>query len=178
MEIGMASWYGPPYHNRQSSNGETYDMNAFTAAHRTLPMNSIVRVTNLQNGRSTTVRINDRGPFVDGRVIDLSLAAAKALDMWRPGTAMVRLEVLKAPRPIESGGRWCVQIGALDQQSASELKDRLVRRYESAKVLQFVSPVGDWWVRVRVIDDARDRAEEIARDTQTVEGSVFLVRLD
>jgi len=113
VETGMASWYGPPYHNRRASNGEVFDMNALTAAHRTLPLGSIVRVTNLQTEHSVVVRINDRGPFVTGRVIDLSLAAAKAIDVWRPGTAKVKLLVLESPAPIDRGGRWCVQIGAI-----------------------------------------------------------------
>jgi rare lipoprotein A len=178
-ETGTASWYGTPYHNRQSSNGEIYDMNAMTAAHRTLPLNSIVRVTNLRNGASTLVRITDRGPFVDGRVIDLSLAAAKAIDVWRPGTAPVKLEVMQTPVPLDAGGRWCVQIGAFREQSAAEeLKERLARRYLTAKVLDFPSAVGDWWVRVRVLNDERERAEEVTRDTHTDEGSIFLVRLD
>lgn len=179
VETGLASWYGPPYHHRHASNGEVYDMNAMTAAHRTLPLGSVVRVTNLQTGHSAVVRINDRGPFVEGRIIDLSLAAAKAVDVWRPGTARVRLEVLDSPMPIDNGGRWCVQIGALaDEETASELKDRLERRYHTAQVLDFVSPIGTWWVRIRVAQDDRHRAEEVARETHTNEGSVFLVRLD
>ena len=153
-------------------------MNALTAAHRTLPLGSIVRVTNLETERSVVVRINDRGPFVAGRVIDLSLAAAKAIDVWRPGTAKVKLEVLQAPVPIESGGRWCVQIGGMDQQAALDLHDVLSRRYQKAKVIDFRSPVGTWWVRVRVAEDDRARAEEVANSTRPAEGAVFLVRLD
>jgi rare lipoprotein A len=179
VETGSASWYGAPYHNRRGSNGEVYNMNAMTAAHRTLPLGSIVRVTNVKTGHSAIVRITDRGPFVPGRIVDLSLAAARKIDVWQPGTATVRLEVLKTPAPLDQGGRWAVQIGAFDQEdAASELVDRLTRRYHSAKVARFSSPVGDWWVRVRVRDDNRERAEEVARDTQTPEGSIFLVRLD
>ncbi|HEV8524086.1 MAG TPA: septal ring lytic transglycosylase RlpA family protein [Terriglobales bacterium] len=179
VETGLASWYGPPYHNRRASNGELYDMHQMTAAHRTLPLNSIVRVTNLKTASSTVVRITDRGPFVDGRVIDLSLAAAKAVDVWRPGIAPVRVEVLQAPRPIEEGGRWCVQIGAIhDEKIATTLKSRLTRRYQTARVLQFNSPVGDWWVRVRVAGDDRLRAEEMAAAVQPEQGSVWLVRMD
>ena len=178
-ETGMASWYGPPYHNRQSSSGEIYDMSAMTAAHRTLPLNSVVRVTNLRTGAATMVRITDRGPFVEGRVIDLSLAAAKAIDVWRPGTAPVRLDVLDTPASLDSGGRWCVQIGAFhEHRAAEELSEHLSRRYLTAKVLDFPSPAGDWWVRVRVLNDDRARAEEITRDTHPDKGSAFLVRLD
>jgi len=112
-QTGLASWYGAPYHNRRGSNGEVYDMNAMTAAHLTLPLGSIVRVTNLKTEHTAIVRITDRGPFVNGRILDLSLAAAKALDVYLPGTAKVRLEVLQAPAPLEIGGRWAVQIGSI-----------------------------------------------------------------
>ena len=91
---GVASWYGPNFHGKLTSNGERYDMHAMTAAHKTLPMNTILKVTNKRNGRSVLVRVNDRGPFVDDRIIDLSNAAAKKLDMIRSGTASVRLEVV------------------------------------------------------------------------------------
>jgi len=177
-ETGIASWYGPPYHNRRGANGEVYDMNALTAAHKTLPLNSMVRVTNVKTDSSTIVRITDRGPFVGDRVIDLSLAAAKAVDVWRPGTALVKVEVLTAPAPIATGGRWAVQIGAFQSpQAAAELKSKLMRRYHTAQVLQFTGPTGEW-VRVRVQDDDKKRAQELAQATVTPEGGVFLVRLD
>jgi rare lipoprotein A len=178
-ETGMASWYGAPYHNRRGSNGEIYNMHAMTAAHLTLPLGSIVRVTNLKTGNFGVVRITDRGPFVPGRIIDLSLAAAKAVDVYLPGTAKVRLEVLQSPVPLETGGRWAVQIGSFTgEKAAAELAEHLQRRYQTAKVIKFVSPVGAWWVRVRVVDDDRQRATALAHETETAEGSVFLVRLD
>lgn len=177
-ETGIASWYGPPYHNRRGANGEVYDMNALTAAHKTLPLNSMVRVTNLNNGSSTIVRITDRGPFIGDRIIDLSLAAAKAVDVWRPGTALVKVEVLSAPAPIGTGGRWAVQIGAFQNpRAAAELKSKLMHRYHTAQVLQFKGPTGEW-VRVRVQDDDKRRAQELAQATVTPEGGIFLVRLD
>jgi len=179
VETGIASWYGAPYHNRRGSNGELYNMHAMTAAHRTLPLGSIVRVTNVKTTHSAVVRITDRGPFVEGRIVDLSLAAAKAVDVYLPGTAEVKLEVLKAPAALDSGGRWAVQIGGFsDEKIAGELSDHLQRRYQTAKILRFRSPVGEWWVRARVLDDDRGRAEALAQETQTSEGSVFLVRLD
>jgi rare lipoprotein A len=179
VETGLASWYGAPYHNRHGSNGEIYDMNAMTAAHRTLPLGSIVRVTNVKTGDSAIVRITDRGPFVQARILDLSLAAAKKIDVWKPGIASVRMEVLRTPVPLNQGGRWAVQIGAFgEKDDANSVADRVSRRYLTAKVLCFSSPVGDWWVRVRVRDDDRKRAEEVAHATQTTHGSVFLVRLD
>ncbi|MDE7317446.1 MAG: septal ring lytic transglycosylase RlpA family protein [Helicobacter sp.] len=94
QESGLASWYGPDFHGRTTSNGESYNMHAKTAAHKTFPMNTIVKVTNQNNGLSTVVRINDRGPFVEGRVIDLSQTGAQEIDMIKTGTAPVVLEVL------------------------------------------------------------------------------------
>jgi rare lipoprotein A len=179
VETGIASWYGAPYHNRRGSNGEIYDMNAMTAAHRTLPLGSIVRVTNLESGKSAVVRITDRGPFIEGRIIDLSQAAAKQIGLVQKGTGKIRVEVLKTPQSIESGGRWAVQLGGFERENrARDIADHLSRRYHSARVLTFSSPTGNWWVRVRVKDDLRARAEEITRDTKTSEGGVFLVRLD
>jgi rare lipoprotein A len=96
-EEGIASWYGPPYHGRQAADGEIYDMEKMTAAHRTLPFNTWVRVTNMANGKTTDVRITDRGPFVDGRIIDLSKAAARQLDLLGPGVGRVHLEVIHPP---------------------------------------------------------------------------------
>lgn len=93
---GVASYYADEFHGRTTANGETYDMNSFTAAHRTLPFNSKVRVTNRENGKSAMVRINDRGPFKGDRIIDLSLAAAKALGMIPRGTAYVTIDVVEA----------------------------------------------------------------------------------
>lgn len=179
VETGKASWYGAPYHNRRSSNGQIYDMNQLTAAHLTLPLGSTVRVTNLKTGHSTIVRITDRGPFVKGRIVDLSLAAAKQADVWKAGVAPVRLEVLRTPEPFDHGGRWAVQIGSFqDEDDADKLASRLTRRYKTAKVLCFSSPVGDWWVRIRVLKDDRKRAEEVAHETQADADKVFLVRLD
>jgi rare lipoprotein A len=178
-ETGRASWYGPPYHNRRGSNGEVYNMHAMTAAHRTLPLGSIVRVTNLKTGHAALVRITDRGPFIPGRVVDLSLAAARKIDIYQPGVAEVKVEVMQTPAPLETGGRWAVQIGGFpDEEEATRLADHLERRYRTAKVKRFKSPAGEWWVRVRVLDDDRQRAKDLVAETTTTEGAVFLVRLD
>jgi rare lipoprotein A len=96
-ETGVASWYGVPYHGRPSASGEIFDMEQLTAAHRSLPFQTWLEVTNLSNGKQVNVRINDRGPFVKGRIIDLSMAAAREIDMVRAGTARVRLKVIDAP---------------------------------------------------------------------------------
>jgi rare lipoprotein A len=179
VQTGLASWYGPTFNHRRTSSGEIYDMQQLTAAHRTLPLNTRARVTDLATGKSVVVRITDRGPFVPGRVIDLSLAAAREVGLYQRGTAQVRLEVLESPASLDSGGRWAVQIGAFrDSAAAEKLKGRLSRRYHSAKVLDFSGPNQDWWVRVRVLNDDRGRAEQVARENQTPEGAIFLVRLD
>ena len=177
-ETGLASWYGPPYHNRKAASGEVFNTHALTAAHKTLPMNSVVRVTNEKTNESVIVRINDRGPFVGDRVIDLSLAAAKKVSVWRAGVAKVKLEVLSAPAPLDRGGRWCVQIGAFsDEDEAARLKSKLMRKYATAKVIQFSGPTGEW-VRLRPANDSRSVAAEVVRTTKVNEGGVFLVRLD
>jgi len=129
-ETGVASWYGPGFHGRATANGERYDQHDRTAAHRTLQMPSMVRVTNLENGRSTIVRINDRGPFSRNRVIDLSRAAASDLDMMRNGTANVRIEQLSAEshtvKEVAQGGG-----GPMDQKAALE---RLAANRKSGNV--------------------------------------------
>src|SRR6516164_5329001 len=101
-ETGLASWYGHPYHGRPAANGEIYDMERMTAAHRTLPFNTWVRVFDLDTSKTVDLRIIDRGPFVDGRVIDISHAAARVIDMIGPGTARVRVEVIRLPEVIEA----------------------------------------------------------------------------
>jgi rare lipoprotein A len=177
-EVGWASWYGPGFQNRKGANGEVFDTNKMTAAHRTLPLNSIVRVTDLKTNESVIVRITDRGPFVGDRILDLSRAAARKLSVFQRGTALVRLEVLETPAPIASGGRWCVQIGAFsDHEEAAKLKQKLTRRYHTAKVLQFSSPMGGDWLRILVANDDKKRAEELMHETHT-DAAMFLVRID
>ncbi len=178
VETGVASWYGPPYHNRKAANGQVFDMHQLTAAHKTLPLNSVVRVTNLSNGKAALMRITDRGPFIGDRVLDLSLGAAKEIGVYRSGLAKVKIEVLDSPKPLDRGGRWCVQIGAFtDSDEATKLKSKLIRKYKTAKVIQFTGPTGDW-VRLRPLADDREKAFEVARETKVNEGGVFLVRLD
>lgn len=177
-ETGYASWYGPHYNKRRAANGEVFDMDSMTAAHLTIPLNSIARVTNVKTGDSVLLRITDRGPFVSNRVIDLSKAAAQKVGVYRPGTALVKIEVVESPVAIDSAGRWCVQIGGFkNADDAAELKDKLTRRYASAKVLQFTSPIGEEWLRVRVAQDDKRRAQSLIQET-TTEAGVYLVRLD
>ncbi len=121
-ETGLATWYTAPYAGRKAANGQVFSDGAMTAAHRTLPMGSLVVVTNMKTGQSGVMRITDRGPFVDGRMLDLTIAAAKATGIYRTGMAQVRLDVYEAPKPIDTGGRWCVQIGAFhSEREALEL---------------------------------------------------------
>lgn len=156
-EVGLASWYGPPYAGRRGADGTVYDQNAMTAAHLTLALGTVVRVTNLTSGQSAVVRITDRGPFVRGRIIDLSLAAAKEIGVYRAGVAKVRVEAFAAPEPkpgVYPGGRWCVQVGAFPTEAdAVQEKLDLLNRYPGAKVIEFAGPTG-YWVRInpRVAD--------------------------
>jgi rare lipoprotein A len=154
-------------------------MHAMTAAHRTYPLGSIVRVTNLKTGHTALVRITDRGPFIPGRVLDLSLAAARKIDVWQPGVAEVKVELMQSASTPDSPGKWAVQIGGFPHEPAArKLATHLERRYRTAKVLCFASPAGDWWIRIRVLDDDHDRAQKLTAETTTPEGAVFLVRLD
>jgi rare lipoprotein A len=177
-ESGRASWYGPPYKRRRGANGQIYDQEAMTAAHRTLPMNSLLRVTNIQTGQSAIMRVTDRGPFVPDRVLDLSLASARAVGVYRPGTAIVRIDVFETPAPIDQGGRWCVQIGAIQsEREAKKIEAHLQRKYTTANVIEFTGPTGHW-VRIRPANDDKQRAIEIASKDRPSEGNAYLVRLD
>ncbi|WP_237485495.1 septal ring lytic transglycosylase RlpA family protein [Vibrio hippocampi] len=123
-ETGKASWYGKKFHGHLTSNGEVYDMYSMSAAHKTLPLPSYVKVTNLDNDKETVVRVNDRGPFHEGRIIDLSYAAAKKLDIIKTGTANVRIEVITVDKPteqreIDKHAQYAIQV------AASPHKDRL-----------------------------------------------------
>jgi rare lipoprotein A len=180
-EVGVASWYGPPYANHTGANGQIYDVNAMTAAHRTLPMGTLVEVTNLTTGQIAVVRITDRGPFVHGRTIDLSIAAAKTAGVYLPGLAQVKIKVVgEKPGADFVGGRWCVQVGAfLNKHHAEHLTDELQHRYDTAKVIEFQGPTGHW-VRINPVGAGRTQAVQIARTIRTDEPDAlpYLVRLD
>ena len=178
VEEGVASWYGIPFQGRRTSNGEIYEMHEFTAAHRTLPFNAVVRVTNLRNGKQTEVRINDRGPFVANRVIDLSLSAAQAIDMVGTGTAPVRLEIISGPNP--QLGFFGVQVGAfLVEENAERLKSQLGTRYSPVSIAIYDSPNGMFY-RVRVGHvSSEDAAQQLAERLKVEEQlTTFVVRLD
>jgi rare lipoprotein A len=178
-EFGAASWYGPPYHNHAGADGTIFDQNAMTAAHRTLPMGSTVRVTNVATNQSVLVRITDRGPFVPGRVLDLSLGAAKAIGVWRPGVAQVKIEAF-AHATNDPAGRWCVQIGAFkSSDDALDLQAELMQRYKTAKVIEFTGPTGHW-VRVNPAKPDLAHANEVAESVASNDPSAlpYVVRLD
>ena len=134
---GLASWYGHPYHGRRTASGEIYDMNDLTAAHPTMPLGVRVAVTNLDNGRTAEVRINDRGPFVDGRILDLSYAAARVLGADRAGVFPVRIRVVALPGSVDTpaGTGFTVQVGAFASRAAAEsLRDVMSKAGEPATV--------------------------------------------
>jgi rare lipoprotein A len=178
IQEGVASWYGIPFDGHKTSNGETYDMHQFTAAHRTLPFGAIVRVTNLRNGKQTQVRINDRGPFVADRVIDLSLSAAQAIDIVGPGTAPVRLEMISGANPF--AGFFAVQVGAFQiEDNAERLRARLQANYSPVNIAPYDSPNGLLY-RVRVGRlSTESAAYELASQLQANQQlTTFVVRLD
>jgi rare lipoprotein A len=169
-EEGKASWYGAPFHGRQASNGETYDMYKFTAAHRTLPFNTMVRVTNTTNGKSTTVRITDRGPFVDNRIIDLSYAAAKQIESIGPGVVTVQLEILSAIDPND--GTFTIQVGAFkDKANAERLVRRLSADYPAVAMQSFESAKSGSFYRVHVGKiSGEDAAKKMSEELHAREG--------
>jgi len=139
VDSGVASWYGPKFHGKMTANGERYDMDKLTAAHRTLPFNTYVKVVNQDNGESVIVRINDRGPFRKNRVIDLSRAAARKIDMLGHGTAHVKLYVVKGyvPHPSTTDVKnetYTVQLGSFRERSNAEEKARLINGSKVVKV--------------------------------------------
>ncbi len=179
-EAGIASWYGHPYHGRPAADGEIYDMEQMTAAHRTLPFNAWVRVFDLDTDKSVDVRIIDRGPFVDGRIIDLSHAAARAIDMIGPGTARVRIQVLRLPQALPPG-IFAVQVGAFrDRASAERIRSSMQSRYGAARLVFRPGNPDLWRVVVGSEADegaARQLAGRIRRESGE-KSPAFVVRLD
>ncbi|HET6169376.1 MAG TPA: septal ring lytic transglycosylase RlpA family protein [Terracidiphilus sp.] len=177
-EEGDASWYTAPYRGRKAANGQVFDDDALTAAHRTLPMGSLIVVTNLKTRQASAMRITDRGPFRPDKIIDLTIASAKSIGIYRSGTAPVRIDVYETPKPMDYGGRWCVQIGAFtSERKAEELKQELLRKYPEAHVIEFPGEKS-YWVRIRPEGDDRERAESIAEHLHPSEGDAYLTRLD
>ena len=146
---GVASWYGEPFHGRKTASGEVYDMHGLSAAHKELPLGTVVWVKNLDNGRELELRVNDRGPFVKGRVLDVSYAAAKRLGMVGPGTAKIELRVVRlggGPSGERLTTRFAVQVGAFGERSnAEDLHRKLSRDYQDVELIQ-----DGRWHRVRI----------------------------
>ena len=179
VETGLASWYGHPYHGRAAADGEIYDMETLVAAHRTLPFNTWVRVLNVSNSKTVDVRIIDRGPFVDGRIIDLSHAAARAIELLGPGVGPVRLEVIRLPEAPEAAV-FAVQVGAFrSRESAIRLRDAMAARYGAARVVLRPGNPDVWRVLVGA-ETSTDAAGALAARIQaeTGENNGFVVRLD
>jgi rare lipoprotein A len=184
---GLASYYAEPYHGRRTASGEIFDTyQGLTAAHRTLPFNTMVRVTNKTNGREVDVKINDRGPFVEGRVIDLSLRAARQIDLVRPGVAPVKLKILKegsiatiaSSSPPPAKPRFAVQVGAFESERVAEnFKQKLEKKYPAVTVQPF--PGAKTLYRVRIGNESDlESAEKLASKLKKDQLKVFIVRLD
>jgi rare lipoprotein A len=177
-EEGSATWYTAPYKGRKSANGQVFSDEALTAAHRTLPMGSLIVVTNLRTRQASSMRISDRGPFVPSKIIDLTIASAKSIGIYRSGTDRVRIDVYQTPKPMDVGGRWCVQIGPfLNENKAIKFKEKLLDEYAGSKVIEFAGE-RSYWVRIRPQGDDREQAEEMARRLRPDEGIAYLTRLD
>jgi rare lipoprotein A len=169
-ETGVASWYGVPYDGRRAASGEIFDMRKLTAAHPTLPFDTWVEVSNLQNGKTVNVRINDRGPFVGGRIIDLSFAAAGEIDMVRAGISRVRLKVIPAPAGAEG---YAVQIGAFaDRAGADAFRETVA--FPDARVVQRQN----LWRVVVGMKLSRDGAVALADQVRESGGEALVVRED
>lgn len=166
---GEASWYGPGFHGRRTANGERYDQYGYSAAHRTLPFGTRLTVTNLANGLSTVVKVNDRGPFARDRILDLSYGAAKAIGMLGTGTAVVQLELVGGPEPPP---RYTVQVGAFSvPERANELQDRLRGTFPEV----IVQTDGTWYrVQIGTFGE-RDQAEGMRRELAALGMSAFVI---
>ena len=177
-EVGIASWYGQPFHGRAAANGEIYDMEKLTAAHKTLPFGTWVRVTNLVNNKTVDVRITDRGPFIPGRIIDLSHAAAQEIELVGPGVGQVRLDIMAAPETQLAGSLYSVQAGIFqDRNQAEHLRASLEKQFGAARLIYKDGKPGSWRLLVGV-EDTTEGAKLLARKIQSEVGSGFVVRLD
>jgi len=175
-ETGLASWYGHPYHGRPAADGEVYDMDTMVAAHRTLPFGTWVRVADLDNGKTVDVRIIDRGPFVAGRIIDLSHAAAEAIGMIGPGLARVRLDVLSSPSVASAV--FAVQVGAFADRSRADLvRSVMEQRFGNAQLVTRTGNPTLWRVLVGT-QSTEDAAGQLARQLAGEGYQCFVVRLD
>jgi rare lipoprotein A len=179
IERGLASWYGHPYHGRRAADGEIYDMETMVAAHKTLPFQTMVRVRNIGNEKTVDVRIIDRGPFVQGRVIDLSHAAAQAIGLIGPGVGQVEITVIQAPSNA-GAGVFAVQVGAFREKANADRTERnMVSAYGAGKA---VLRAGDppLWRVMAGRESSTAAAEVLARRIREEQKmpEAFVVRLD
>jgi rare lipoprotein A len=178
-ERGLASWYGHPYHGRRAADGEIYDMETLVAAHRTLPFQTWVRVRNLTNGKTVDVRIIDRGPFVDGRILDLSHAAAQRVELIGPGVGEIELTVI-APPPTAEPALFAVQVGAFrDRANAERTEQDMTAAYGAATAVERPGNPVVWRV-LAGRESSQDAAEVLARRIREERNvrEAFVVRLD
>jgi rare lipoprotein A len=185
-QVGTASWYGPGFHGKKTSSGEVFDMHGFTAAHRTMPFGTTLKVKNRENGRWTQVKVNDRGPFVRGRILDLSYGAAKELDMIGTGTALVEIQVVGSvvdnvrPAREKKEPGYTVQVGAfIQRENALKLKAQLEERYQQVYIR--VADTSDQrYYRVRVGRlPTEEQADQLASRLNAREKlETFVVRED
>ena len=175
--MGTASWYGEPFHGRRTANGEVYDMHRLTAAHKTLPFDTLLRVENLDNGREVVVRVNDRGPFVKGRILDLSYGAARTLGMHVAGLARVRITVVEdVPGFLVDQRSFTIQIGAFQDRGHA---DALARDARGRGFDARVEAEGPWFrVRVGSYGSRRDAERELGRVEKRVGVRGVVVRTD
>ena len=172
VERGIASWYGEDFHGRPTSSGEIYNMYDLTAAHKLMPLGTIAKITNLENDQSVVVKINDRGPFIEGRIIDLSYSAAREIGMAEKGLSRVEIKVIKWGENLTD---FTVQVGSFEvEENAQRLKEKLNQKYKDAHIITYESNEKKYYrVRVGSTKDIRE-AERLA-EKLSEEGYSFLI---
>lgn len=177
-EEGIASWYGIPFNGRAAADGEIYDMETLVAAHRLMPFNTWLKVTNIATNKSVNVRVIDRGPFVDGRIIDLSKAAARTIGLLGPGIGQVRLEVIAAPLDVPANDFYAVQVGAFSvEANAEHLRAHYAERFGNAQLAVKEGSRPMWRVLVGK-ETSIEAAQQLAIVLGAEDKNVFVVRLD
>ncbi|MFZ3091509.1 MAG: septal ring lytic transglycosylase RlpA family protein [Nitrospirota bacterium] len=189
-ERGLASWYGEQFHGRKTANGEVYDMYKLSAAHKTLPLGVYARVTNLENGKEVKVKVNDRGPFIRGRFLDLSYGAAKELGMVEAGVGRVELEIIgnvpyqtakgkASAGRVSSAGLFTVQVGAfVEKENAVRLKSLLENRYKDVHIVSYDTNIQKFYrVRVGAFESEKD-ALKVADELEAQNYTIFITVRD
>lgn len=179
-QVGIASWYGPGFHGKATTSGAIYNQYEFTAAHQTLPLGTRVMVTNMETGSATEVTINDRGPFAKNRIIDLSYSAADALGMIGPGTALVRVDVIDSPTPLQAiraSLDYTLQLGSFSQlENARQLRDRIAASFNDVSITPLKSKDATYY-RVQ-LGTFSSRADAEARAREVVQAGYSVIILE